>query len=180
MGYSWQKYWSGLPFPLPGDLPTQGSNPCLQYLLHWPLSALAGKIAKSQRLESEVLESERPAGNGKMPAVSLEHRWDVIAFTSVIWFVTNPEKPSQGLIPPSPSLYPPDIHRSSPWLLGDQKTTVLLVCYFTALLSSTFDSFKLACLASSQVSPGSAPASSCPAYMHPILQGWTEESCLLQ
>ena len=24
-----QEYWSGLPFPSPGDLPTQGSNPRL-------------------------------------------------------------------------------------------------------------------------------------------------------
>ena len=79
------------------------------------------------------------------------------------WTELNPEKPSQGLIPPNPSLYPLDIHWSAPWLPGDQKSTILLVCSFTALLSPTFDSFKLASLASSQVSPGSAPASSCPA-----------------
>ena len=29
MGFSRQEYWSGLPFPPPGDLPDQGSNPCL-------------------------------------------------------------------------------------------------------------------------------------------------------
>ena len=27
--FSRQEYWSGLPFPSPGDLPTQGSNPGL-------------------------------------------------------------------------------------------------------------------------------------------------------
>ena len=27
MGFPRQEYWSGLPFPPPGDLPTQGSNP---------------------------------------------------------------------------------------------------------------------------------------------------------
>ena len=32
MGFSRQEYWSGLAFPSPGDLPTQGSNPGL---LHW-------------------------------------------------------------------------------------------------------------------------------------------------
>ena len=32
MGFSRQEHWSGLPFPSPGDLPTQGSNP---HLLHW-------------------------------------------------------------------------------------------------------------------------------------------------
>ena len=26
MGFSRQEYWSGLPFPSPGDLPTQESN----------------------------------------------------------------------------------------------------------------------------------------------------------
>ena len=24
MGFSWQEYWSGLPFPTPGDLPNRG------------------------------------------------------------------------------------------------------------------------------------------------------------
>ena len=27
MGFSRQKYWSGLPFPSPGDLPDPGSEP---------------------------------------------------------------------------------------------------------------------------------------------------------
>ena len=38
MEFSRQKYWSGLPFPSPGDLPTQGLNPsllhCRQILYH--------------------------------------------------------------------------------------------------------------------------------------------------
>ena len=29
MGFSRQEYWNGLPFPSPGDLPTQGLNQCL-------------------------------------------------------------------------------------------------------------------------------------------------------
>ena len=29
MGFSRHEYWSGLPFPSPGNFPTQGSNPCL-------------------------------------------------------------------------------------------------------------------------------------------------------
>ena len=36
MGFSRQEYWSGLPFPPPGDLLTQGSNP------HFLSPALAG------------------------------------------------------------------------------------------------------------------------------------------
>ena len=30
-GFSRQEQWSGFPFPPPGDLPTQGSNPCLPH-----------------------------------------------------------------------------------------------------------------------------------------------------
>ena len=40
MGFSRQKYWSGLPFPLPGDLPTQGLNLCLLCLLFWQAGSL--------------------------------------------------------------------------------------------------------------------------------------------
>ena len=38
MGFSRQEYWSGLPFPPPGDLPNPGIKPCLLSLLrflHW-------------------------------------------------------------------------------------------------------------------------------------------------
>ena len=31
MGFSRQEYWSGLPFPSQGHLPTQGSNPGLPH-----------------------------------------------------------------------------------------------------------------------------------------------------
>ena len=27
VGFSWQEYWSGLPFPSPGDLPDSGTEP---------------------------------------------------------------------------------------------------------------------------------------------------------
>ena len=33
MGLSGQEYWSGVPFPPPGDLPTQGSSLCALHLL---------------------------------------------------------------------------------------------------------------------------------------------------
>ena len=52
MGLSRHEYWSGLPFPPPGDLPNVGSNLCLLCLLHWwvnslPLSLLARKASWS-------------------------------------------------------------------------------------------------------------------------------------
>ena len=34
MQFSWQEYWSGLPFPPPGNLPDTGLNSCLLWLLH--------------------------------------------------------------------------------------------------------------------------------------------------
>ena len=40
MGFSRQEYWSGLPFPLPGDLPNPGLNPGLLYLPHWQAGSL--------------------------------------------------------------------------------------------------------------------------------------------
>ena len=56
MRFPWQDYWSGLPFPSPGDLPTQGSNPCLllgrQILYHWAtweaLSVLIGLLSTNR------------------------------------------------------------------------------------------------------------------------------------
>ena len=48
MGFSRQEYGSGLPFPSPGDLPSQGSNPCLllgrQMLYHWAACKALCKI----------------------------------------------------------------------------------------------------------------------------------------
>ena len=40
MGFSRQEYWSGLPFPSPGTVPTQRSNPCLSCRLHWQVGSL--------------------------------------------------------------------------------------------------------------------------------------------
>ena len=40
VGFSRQEYWNGLPFPLQGFFPTQGSNSHLLYLLHWQADSL--------------------------------------------------------------------------------------------------------------------------------------------
>ena len=49
MGFSRQEYWSGLPFPSPGDLPDPGIEP------------------KSPALQAEALTSEQP---GKLKGLS--------------------------------------------------------------------------------------------------------------
>jgi len=40
MEFSRQEYWSGLPFPIPGDLPDPGIDPCLLHLLQWQVDSL--------------------------------------------------------------------------------------------------------------------------------------------
>ena len=41
MGFSKQEYWSGLPFPSPGDLPDPGIEPeSLESLLYWQAGSL--------------------------------------------------------------------------------------------------------------------------------------------
>ena len=39
-GFPKQEYWSGLPFPSPGDLANQGWNLSLRHLLHWQVDSL--------------------------------------------------------------------------------------------------------------------------------------------
>ena len=41
MGFSRQECWSGLPFPTPGDLPTQGLKLCLWHPLRWQANSLS-------------------------------------------------------------------------------------------------------------------------------------------
>ena len=40
MGFSRQEFWSGLPYPSPGDLPDPGMK-LLSYLLHWQVDAFS-------------------------------------------------------------------------------------------------------------------------------------------
>ena len=41
MGLSRKEYWSGLPFPSPGDLPNRGIEGHLLHLLHWQAGSLS-------------------------------------------------------------------------------------------------------------------------------------------
>ena len=50
MEFSRQEYWSGLPFPSPGEIfPTQGSNLYLLHLLYWQADSLPQRHLGSQR-----------------------------------------------------------------------------------------------------------------------------------
>ena len=63
MGYSRQEYWSGLPFPPPGDLPDPGVEPasphCMQILTAEP----PGKVYLYPASVSEPLWSQAPASS---------------------------------------------------------------------------------------------------------------------
>ena len=69
MGFSKQEYWSGLPFPSPGDLPDPGIEP------------------RSPALEADALTSEPPGKERDnsmymhhrlgQPTSSLEQHWEV-------------------------------------------------------------------------------------------------------
>ena len=64
-GFYRQEYWSGLPFPPPGDLPDPESEPQLLCLLHWqvdslPLYHLASPKRDVQFSRSVVSDSLRP------------------------------------------------------------------------------------------------------------------------
>ena len=57
MGFSRQEYWRGLPFPPPGNVPMQGSNP---HLLHWQVNSLPLCHLGSPPLHSEESHLTKP------------------------------------------------------------------------------------------------------------------------
>ena len=50
MGFSKQEYWSGLPFPAPGDLPNLGIDLC-----HLQLSCIAGRFFITEPLGKPIM-----------------------------------------------------------------------------------------------------------------------------
>ena len=72
MRFSGQEYWSGLPFPPPGDQETQGSNPNLLCLLHcrWILHPLSHQGSNSNQ------KKEGSGRGGLRPDLwLLTHKW---------------------------------------------------------------------------------------------------------
>ena len=74
LGFPGQEYWSGLPFPSPGDLPDQGLNRCL---LHWQAdSFITSPSGKSWVQLLEVAHGAgctvgRPAGSLPWPDIHI-------------------------------------------------------------------------------------------------------------
>ena len=53
MEFSRQEYWSGLPFPTPGDLPDPGTKTMPVHLLHWQVDSLP--LAPPANLENSAV-----------------------------------------------------------------------------------------------------------------------------
>ena len=51
MGFPRQEYWSGLPFPSPGDLPDPGIEPRRLHLLYWQEDSLPPSHMGSPRAQ---------------------------------------------------------------------------------------------------------------------------------
>ena len=51
MGFTRQEYWSGLPFPLPGNLPYTGTEPMSPALAGWFFTTSATWETKKKAME---------------------------------------------------------------------------------------------------------------------------------
>ena len=51
MEFPRQEYWSGVPFPPPGDLPDPGFKPASLYLLHWQAASLPLCLLEAHSVE---------------------------------------------------------------------------------------------------------------------------------
>ena len=102
MGFSRQEYWSGLPFPPPGNLYTQEFNPRLLFLLHWQVSSLPLKVKVKVKLLSRVrlLATPWTAAYQVPPPMgfSRQEYWSGLPFPS------PGDLPDPGIEPRSPAL----------------------------------------------------------------------------
>ena len=89
MDFSRQKYWSGLPFPSPGDLPDQGSNPglshcrwILYHLSHQGLLLLLLLLSRFSRVR--LCATPETAAHQALPSLgfSRQEHWSGLPFPS--------------------------------------------------------------------------------------------------
>ena len=85
MGFSRQEYWSGLPFPSPGNFPTQGLNPGL-YIVDrcFPFEP--------------PLDLSQKAKNFEEVSFPGDHAWTKILLGQAI-FITNEVRQTVQIIP---------------------------------------------------------------------------------
>ena len=107
MGFSRQKYWSGVPFPFPGDLPDPGIEP-------WSPAFQADTLTSEPPGKSWVAISFSSAWNWKVKVKSLSR----VRLFATPWTAAHQASPSMGFsrqeywsgVPlPSPDIYPREI-----------------------------------------------------------------------
>ena len=92
MGFPWQKYWSGLPFPPPGDLPNTGIEP------------------KSLALREDSLPSEPPGKPKNTGVDSLFHlpdpgiNWGLLHCRQILYQLSYQGSPKEIYIYPLKSV----------------------------------------------------------------------------
>ena len=73
MGFSGQEYWTGLPYPPPGDLTNPGVEPASLCLLHWQARSLPlappGKALKLFKTWTSLLCADGMLASPKGPSV---------------------------------------------------------------------------------------------------------------
>ena len=102
MGFSRQEYWSGLPFPPPGDLPTQGSILHFLPLMRWqegslPLAPPGNKFSSVARSCPTIWDPM----DWSTPGLPVHHQLSEFTQTHVHW-VGDAIQPSRPLSSPSP------------------------------------------------------------------------------
>ena len=66
MGFSWQEYWNGLPFPSPGNLPSPGIQPASSSLAGgFFTTEPSGKLFRHTKLNHNVLNIKKGFGRLK-------------------------------------------------------------------------------------------------------------------
>ena len=75
MGFSRQEYWSGLPCPLPGDLPDPGIKPASLMSPHWQFSSV--------QLLSRLRLFATPWAAVCQASLPITNSWSSLKFTSI-------------------------------------------------------------------------------------------------
>ena len=71
LGFPRQKYWSGMPFPFPGDLPDPGIKPTSPTLQ--AVSCIASEFFTAESPGSKILTAEMQEGD----EVTQHHLWEI-------------------------------------------------------------------------------------------------------
>ena len=125
MEFSRQEFWSGLPFPSPGDLRTQRWNPCLLSLLHWQAGSLPLESFSSVQFSRSVMSNSLQPMNRSTPGLPIHHQ--LPAFTQThVHRVGDAIQPSHPLSSPSPAPNPSQHQSLFQWVNSSHEVAKVL------------------------------------------------------